>query len=311
MHELTKMASRNTGSEYRKKSRDNDRYWGYLFIAPVILGSICFMFFPAIFSMFISFWRWDFITTPKFVGLGNYIMIFSDPFTITILKNTLYYMLLTVPVTLVTSTGMALLLYINTVGRQVFRVIYFMPCVTGTVAVALAWTWIFNADFGLLNGIIYKLTGLAGPNWLGNPNFSMIVIATAAIWRATGYQAVIVLAGLNNIPASYREAAKIDGATPFQTFFRIILPLLTPSLFFVSTMLLVTAVQIFNEPYIITRGGPANSTMTLMLHIYNTAFVYFRFGKTSVYSLILFIISITITIFHFRGQKRWVVYDVE
>jgi multiple sugar transport system permease protein len=310
MHGLNDLTSRKNRGEHRK-GLDRDRYWGYLFIAPEVLGAVCFMFLPAIFSIFLAFWNWDFVKTPLYIGLNNFKNVLKDPFTVTILKNTLYFMLLFIPATLVTSTALALLLNANIKGRLFFRFVFFLPTVTGTVAISLVWTWMYSKDFGLFNGIIYQLLGRNGPNWLGDPKISMMSIALVAIWRATCYQAIIVLAGLTNIPVSYTEAARIDGATPLQVFFRIKLPLLTPTFFFVSTILLIGAVQIFNEPFIMTQGGPANSTMTLMLHIYNTAFVYFHFGKTAVYSLILFIISITLTILHFRGQKGWVNYNVE
>jgi multiple sugar transport system permease protein len=289
---------------------DQDAIWGYLFIAPQMIGSLCFIFLPAAAAVLLTLVKWDFVTEPVFVALDNFRALLGNTLTFKTVLNTLHYLLLSVPMTMVTATLAALMLNANIRGLVFFRAAFFVPAVTSSVAISLVWTWMYLPQYGIINAVIYQLTGWEGPGWLSEPQWAMFAVSLVAVWTATGRNAVIILAGLKNIPTAYIEAAQIDGAGPLRLFFQIKLPLLTPTLFFVSTMLLIGGVQIFTEPYMMTSGGPNNATRTMMLHIYNMAFKYFEMGPAAVLSLILFAISIAITLLQFKGQNRWVNYDV-
>lgn len=287
----------------------SDQTWGYLFIAPQILGALLFVFLAAFGTAALSFFEWDFFNPPIFAGLDNYRLALSDPLTRKTIVNTLYFFVMNVPLTLIFSTILALLLCSGIKYLTFFRAAYFFPSITSAVAVALVWMWMYMPDMGLINTVIHLVFGVEGPLWLSSPRLAMPSVVLVTVWQWTGYNAVVLVAGLKNIPASYLEAAEIDGASAVQRFFKIRLPLLTPTLFFLATMLMINAIQVFNEPFMMTEGGPNNATRTMMLHVYTHAFNYFDMGYASVVSLVLFLISITFTIFHFVLQKRWVVYD--
>lgn len=308
------MTTRSIGpARALKRSRHwlgSDEMWGYAFIAPQFLGAVVFIFSPAVFAIALSMFKWDFYNSPLFVGLANFRYVLSDPLTPKVITNTLYFLAINVPATLITATLLALLLNMNIRGLIFFRAAYFFPSITSAVAVALVWMWMYMPDFGLINMVLAELFGVNGPLWLSSPSTAMPAVVMVTIWQWTGYNSVVILAGLKNIPQSYLEAAEIDGANPIQKFFRIKLPMLTPTLFFLSTMLMINGIQVFNEPFMMTEGGPNNATRTMMLHIYNYAFKYFEMGNAAVLSLMLFTMSIAFTALQFTMQRKWVSYDV-
>ena len=287
----------------------SDERWGYLFILPQFLGFLLFIIAPVLQSLYISFFEWDFITEPTFLGVKNYTKILSSPYTWKILGNTVYYIIGFVPLTIIFSIFLAFLMTQKLKGVSVYRTAIFLPNVTSSVADSLVWMWIFNPDMGFANAIL-SMIGINGPGWYASLEWAMPTVILMAVWQAAGYYMIVFMAGINGISETYYEAAKIDGANTFQCFTKITLPLLTPTIFFVLTMLLINGFQVFNEVYMLTRGGPADVTTTIVLEIYNNAFQFFKMGEAAVYSWILFIAILLVTALQFGMSKRWVNYDV-
>ena len=302
-------ANRRVNRARGTKLQRADEWWAYLFIAPQFLGIMAFTLFPAVAAIFISFTKWDFINFPRWIGMANYRDVLSDKLTLKVILNTLYFIVGNVPFTLGIALCLALMLDTKIRGVVVFRTAFFLPSITSAVAVSLVWSWLLNPEMGLVNAMLMNL-GLPAPGWMASLEWAMPSVILVAIWQWSGYNAVILLAGLKAIPSTYTEAARIDGANAVQTFFKIRLPMLTPSLFFVLTMMLINGMQVFSEPYMMTSGGPADATNVLVLQIYTTAFQFFNMGHASVLSIILFAICMLLTVMQFRLQEKWVNYDV-
>ncbi|MFD2611471.1 carbohydrate ABC transporter permease [Paenibacillus gansuensis] len=289
-----------------KKSRNN--LWAYVFISPQILGLLLFSLGPVVFAFVISFMDWDISTTPSWIGLRNYTKQLTDPIFWKIFRNTLVFALLYIPSTLVLSLVLAMMLNTHVAGKMFFRAAYFMPVITSTIAISLVWTWLYNPDFGLINAGL-QAVGLKGVGWLTSLTWALPSIVIMAVWQSVGYNMVLFLAGLQGVPRHLYEASKIDGAGPLQRFWNITLPMISPTTFFVLTMLVIHSFQVFNEPYMMTKGGPADATNVIVLHIYNTAFQFYKMGEASAISFILFAIIFAVTLVQFKFSK-WVNYDV-
>jgi multiple sugar transport system permease protein len=277
--------------------------WGYTLAAPMLLGMLIFFYLPLGASFFIGFTKWDVLTPPKWVGLDNYIHLFSNPLFYQTLWNTTRYALMLVPSGMVVSLVLALALNNSIRFRSLYRLIYFLPVLTVPVAIALVWQWIYNPQYGLFS----QLLGLK-LRWLTDLKLAMPSLVIMAIWMGCGYGMVIFLAGLQNIPRTYYEAAKVDGANGWQQFLHITLPLLTPTIFFNLLTSMISAFQTFDIVYIMTQGGPLDSTRTIVYTIWEDAFHYFRMGSATAEAWILFIIILIIALFQFRSQKQWVHY---
>lgn len=290
-------------------SNRQEEVWGYLFIAPQFIGLIIFILAPVIASLYISFTQWDFMGFPKWVGLENYKMILSDPLTIKVFKNTVFFIMGNIPLTLLFSLIVALALNRKMKGVILYRTLYFMPTISSSVAVSLLWLWLYNPDMGLINTILAYL-GIKGPGWLSSTSWAMPAIIIMTVWQGIGYNMVIILAGLKGIPEVYYEAAIIDGANAWSRFWRITLPMLSPTIFFIVTMGLINGFQMFNEAYMMTRGGPADATNVVVLYIYQLAFQFYKMGPAAVVSWLLFIIILSVTLLQFKISNRWVNYDV-
>lgn len=287
----------------------SDERWGYLFILPQFLGLVLFIIVPVFQSLYISFHKWDFISEPTFVGFKNYTKILTSPYTLKILGNTLYYIVGVVPLTIIIAILLAFLMTQKLRGIPVYRTAIFLPNVTSSVAVSLVWMWIFNPDMGIVNAVL-DMMGIEGPGWYASTEWAMPTVILMAVWQGVGYYMILFMAGIKGISESYYEAAKIDGANGFHCFTKITMPLLTPTIFFVLIMMLINCFQVFNEVYMLTRGGPADATKTIVLEIYNNAFQFFKMGEAAVYSWILFIIIMIVTAVQFAMSKKWVNYDV-
>ena len=289
-----------------KKSEER---WGYFFIAPQFIGLLVFILIPIIQSLGISFTQWNILQPPVFAGLDNYKKLLTAPFTWQIIRNTVYFIVGHTIVTVSLSLLVALTLSNKLRGYVIFRALIFLPNVTSTVAIAMVWQWVFHPQWGMIN-VILGWFGIPPFGWYTTMQGAMPTLILLTVWQMTGYYMVIFLAGLNGISQTYYEAALIDGANKIQTFFKITLPLLTPTIFFIVTMMFIGGFQIFNEPYMLTRGGPADVTKTIVLEIYNVAFLYYRMGDAAVYSWLLFVIIFTVTVIQFKFSNRWVTYDV-
>jgi len=292
------------------KHRSSDALWGYLFIAPQFIGILLFTVVPVFQSLGISFTEWDILTPPVFVGFANWKSMLTDPQTALVLWNTLRFVIGFIILTTVFSLLIALALSNKLKGHTIYRSLFFIPNITSSVAISLVWLWLFNPELGLVN-ILLEFLGVENPpGWYSSIEWAMPTVVLMAVWQGIGSNMIIFLAGLNSISDTYYEAATIDGAGKIHCFFKITLPMLTPTLFFILTMMLIGCFQVFNEVYMITGGGPAQSTRTIVLEIYDHAFYYWRMGEAAVLSWLLFAIIFVVTFIQFKMQGRWVNYDV-
>jgi multiple sugar transport system permease protein len=252
--------------------------------------------------------NWDGANVVTFAGLDNFRQLLRDETFRIALVNTFYYVIGTVPPTMAASLALALLLNQRLRGRNFFRTTFFFPYVASLVAVAVVWNMLFHPAMGPVNQFLVSLGVENPPRWSASVDWAMPTVIMASIWRGMGYYMVIYLAALQGIPSYLYEAAEIDGASAWQRFRYVTLPMLTPATFFVSMMLTIACFKIFDLIMVMTRGGPGRATNVLVIHTYNTAFREFRFGYSSAIALVLFLIVLIITIVQFRMEKRWVSY---
>lgn len=286
-----------------------DNVDGWLFILPAVLGVLAFNFFPIGLSFFASFTRWDAITAPEFVGVENYVTMFTaDSFFRLTFRNTLFYVFGKIPFTVVIALLLALLTKREVFGIKFFRTAFYTPVVTTSIAIGIVWTWILSGQFGVLNYFL-GLVGIDGPDWLADPSWAMIGIIIVSIWHDVGYPMVIYLAALQGIPISLYEAAEIDGATTLQKARHITIPLVSPATFFIIILQFISSFQIFGLIYIMTGGGPANSTNVFIYYLYQNAFAWWKMGYASALAWFLFVVIGAITLFQWKMQKRWVFYS--
>ena len=293
----------------QRNRRNRDALWGYFFLLPQLIGLLVFSLIPLVSVFYLSMVTWDGLGPITFVGLGNFIDQLQNSDLHIALLNTLFFTLITVPGGLIFALLVALALN-NVRGKTVYRVLYFMPFITGSVAVGVIWSLLLNGDFGLINALLKSVFHAKGVGWLTDARFVIPSIATVAIWQGLGFNMIIFLAGLQGIPVSYSEAARIDGANKFQLFWRVTLPMLTPTIFFTAVISILNSFQVFDLAFILTGGGPGKDSYTIVYHIYHLGFENATFGAASAAAVILFVILLTLTGFQFRLQKRWVNYDV-
>ncbi len=282
--------------------------WGYAFLLPQLVGLLAFALIPLITVLALSLTKWDGLGAIQFVGFQNFSAQFADPDFRTALVNTVYYVIIAVPGGIILALLVAL--GVNRVrGKSIYRVVYFMPVITGSVAVSVIWLWLLNGDYGLINLLLRQWFHVQGPQWLTDAHLVIPSIALVSIWWGLGFNMLIFLSGLQNIPTDYSEAARIDGAGAFQIFWRITLPLLTPTLFFITVVSIINSFQVFDQTYVMTGGGPGKESYTIVYHLYNLAFQNFTFGPASAVAVILFAILLVLTLIQFTLQRRWVYYE--
>ena len=281
---------------------------GWLFASPWIIGFVLFTVGPMLASAVMAFMKWDMLTPPTFVGLDNFKQaLWGDPLVWQALKVTTLYALISVPLNVVLGLGLALLLNSGIRGLRFYRTAYFLPSVLSGVAVALLWRWVFENQFGLANTLLASI-GLKGPNWLGDGDWAMPALILMNVW-AIGGGMIIYLAGLQGIPTELYEAAEVDGANWWRRLWTITLPLVTPALFFQLVIGVIQAIQVFTQPYVMTGGGPYNSTLFYVLYLYQNAFRYFQMGYASALAWILFAYILVLTLMIFRSGDSWVHYE--
>jgi multiple sugar transport system permease protein len=281
---------------------------GYLFIAPTIIGLLVFTAGPILMAALLSFTSWDLITPPEWVGFGNYLRAYNDELFVKSMGNTVYYTLGTVPVGVFLSLLLAIAMNQKLHGIVFYRTLYFLPIVSSIVTISLLWTWIYYPDFGILNYLL-RLVGLDPINWLQSSAWAMPAIIIMSIWAGLGYNMVILLAGLQGIPEELYDAAHIDGAGHVQTFWYITIPMLSPVIFFVVVLSLIGSFQVFSSAYVMTQGGPLNSTLTIVYLIFNQGFRYFRMGYSSALAVVLAVVILVLTLIQLRLQSRWIYYE--
>lgn len=298
-------------------ARTNRQYWeGYLFISPWLIGFILFALGPTIASLYLSFCRYDLLSSPKWTGLDNLINLFRDPLFLRSLWNTFFYSIFTVPLSLIFSLLLAMMLNIKMKGVYTLRAIYYLPALTSGVAISLLWRWIFNPQLGLFNSFL-KIFGIKGPDWLTSPDWALPAIIIMSVWCSLGGPMLIYLAGLQNIPQHLYEAAEIDGANKWRKFWNVTFPMLSPAIFFNLIMAIIGSFQVFTTVFVMTSntganiepGGPANATMVYVLNLYQTGFRYLAMGKACAMAWILFMIILGLTLLNQYISKRWVHYD--
>lgn len=283
---------------------------GYICISPWLIGFVMFVAGPILASLVLSLTYWDIGSAPRWVGMQNYVEIFTnDGDFLQALKVTLTYAVVTLPLHLVLGLALSLLLNLRLRGMNFYRTLFYIPAVLPIVAVTMLWIWIFNPEFGVINHLL-SLVGIEGPTWFHSPRWALPGLMLLGLWGVGG-GAVIYLAGLQNIPPHLYEAAEIDGANIWRRFWRITLPLLTPTLFFQLVLNLIATFQVFTQSYIATQGGPLQATFFYMLYIYNKAFGTLRMGYGSALAWILTLIILAVTLLVFRSSPHWVYYEAE
>ncbi|HNW35656.1 MAG TPA: sugar ABC transporter permease [Candidatus Ozemobacteraceae bacterium] len=284
--------------------------WGaYFYLVPVFGILLCFHILPIFYSLALSFYRWDLIGEAEWVGLDNFAKLFDDPMFYKSLVNTFYYAIVSVPLSIGCSMTIALLLNNPISGIGIYRTIYFLPVITSLNAVSIVWNFIYHPDYGLLNKLL-ALVSLPPQLWLQDPFWAMPCIILMSVWKGLGYNVIIFLAGLQNIPKHLYEAARIDGATWIQQFRHITFPLLSPTTFFVFVMSTIGSFQVFSQIYMMTpRGGPLKSTLVIVYYLYQKAFEKFEFGYALAIAFVLFIMIFSMTLFNKLYVEKKVHYS--
>lgn len=289
--------------------RHQEALAGYLFIAPVALGFVVFIAGPILASLWFSLTEFRLISRPYWIGLANYVALLKDPLFWQSLKVTGTYASVALPVGLALALALAVLMNQRLAGIAFWRTIYYMPSVISGVAVAVLWAWILNPEYGLLN-VCLRYVGIEGPNWLSDVHTALLSLMMISLWGVGGTM-VIYLAGLQAIPSELYEAAELDGAGSWQRFAHVTLPMLSPVIFFNLVMGLIGAFQFFTEPFVMTAGGPENSTLTYMLYLYRNAFSYFKMGYASALAWVFFVFVLLLTVAVFRSSPMWVHYETQ
>ena len=298
--------------------RRTEVMWGFIFVGPVILGILIFMGFPTLYGFFISTFKWSIIgRNPEFLGFGNYIRLIHDPDFLKAVKNTFVYvvgiLLFSVPLSLL----LASLFNRKMIFGELLKITYYLPVITMMVAVSMVWRWVLSTEYGILNYFL-GFFGMENIPWLNDPKWAMPALIIMSIWKGVGFNMVLFIAGLKNIPSMYYEAADIDGAGPLRKFMKITLPLLSPTTLFILLTTMMNSFQIFAQAKILFSGateessgaGPDNAANTIVLYLYNNSFKWGSAGYAAAQGVFLFIILIIITSIQMNLQKRWVHYEV-
>lgn len=292
----------------RRGWRERDKYWGMAFVAPQALGMLLFTLLPFAAAFLLAFTDWNGFGMPEFIGFDNFADQLTSPLLGRAILNTMVIALVTVPIGLFLAIVAAVVL--NKIkGRAFYLVLFFAPVVTSSVAIALIWQQLLRAD-GVLSGSLTRLFGIAPIDWLGDPILALLAVCLVTIWASLGLNVVIFMAGLQSISPSVMEAAAIDGAGPVARFFRIILPLLSPIVFYQSVVAFISSLQTFDLVFVlVNNAGPDNGTRTIVYHIYDLGFAKSQFGLSSAASIVLLGLTLVITAIQFGAQKKFVHYE--
>ena len=290
-------------------AKQDDVFWAAIMIGPMFLGLLVFYIWPAFQTFYFSFTDWGAFGKYKWAGSTNYERLLQDADVWQALRNTFIYTALSVPASILFAILVAVLLNQKIRGVSIYRTLYFLPAITMPAAMAMVWRWLFNGDYGLINYGLAQV-GISGPRWLSDPNLVLYSLIIVGIWASLGSNMVLFLSGLQGIPQTYYEAASIDGAGPVRKFFRITLPLLTPTIFFATLISLVTAFQVFDLVYLMI--GPDSpvikNTQTVVYLFFEHAFLTNNKGYAATITVLLFAIIMVVTAIQFRLQRRWVHY---
>jgi multiple sugar transport system permease protein len=282
---------------------------GYLFIAPTIIGLLIFIVGPMLASFYLSFHQWSVFRPPEFIGLGNFERLFNDSRVFTSFRNTFILVIMTVSILQVVALALALSVK-RVTGKFLgyfYRTAYFMPVLLSGAAVAVTLSYMFHQDFGVINYYLGQL-GIAKIPWLNSANVVLIAISLTTIWRNLGFTFIIYLGGVSAMSQEILEASEVDGATGFRKLWSVILPLMSPFILFATVTDMIKMLQFFDEPFIMTRGGPGDASRTVVMMMYDSAFANFEYGYGSAIALALFMVIMVVTGVQFALSRRWVFY---
>jgi ABC-type sugar transport system permease subunit len=279
------------------------------FVLPSLIGVAAFLLIPVVIVLVLSFVQWNFLTPPRWVGFANFSTMVRHDHVFHALLISAYYVLWNIPFQTVLALALAMLLVRKMPAMGVFRALYVLPYMSTPVAMAVVWSWMFNAQNGLINHLLL-LVGVHGPDWLGSTSTALPVVAMVNTWQYAGYNMLFFLAGLLAIPPQLYESASIDGASAFRRFTRITLPLLNSTMLFVLVTDIIGSFQIFDTVYVMTQGGPGNATNVINYQIYQTAFQNFDVGSAAAMSLLLFAVILVVTVIQFRFFRSRITYEI-
>ena len=296
-------------SRSRLRARTREAIHGYIFMSPAILGLLIFLLGPIVVSLYLSFTRYDLLTSAEWIGFENYVTMFKDPLFWQALKVSAIYSVASVPLGLALALVAAVLLDQKLRGIAIFRSIYYLPTVISGVGVAMLWRWMFNSQYGVIN-VLLGYVGINGPSWITDERWALPALIVASLWGIGGTM-LIFLAGLQGIPGELYEAAEIDGAGRLRQFLAITLPMISHVTFFNLVLGIIGALQNFTDAFVMTGGGPNNATLYLTLYLYRNAFQYLNMGFASAVAWVLFLIVLALTLAVFRSSPLWVFYENE
>ena len=278
---------------------NKQNYAAWLFILPAIVGTLVFIIIPVICSFGLSFVKWDLVNPMEFVGFSNYKEIFTEPLFYKIFLNTIVFAVSTSVFGVIIPLVLAVILNSKIRGAEFYKTAYFLPFITPMIVIGVVWQWIFDPNIGILNNFLHLHI-----NWLYDAKFAMPALIIVSVWKLIGYNMIIFLSSLTTISQSLFEAAKIDGASPIQTFKNVTVPLLWPTIFFVVIITAISSFQIFDLIFLMTQGGPLDSTNVLVYAIYKNAFEYFNVGKASAIAYVLFVVILVLTLIQWNLRKK-------
>ncbi|GLF99977.1 sugar ABC transporter permease [Alicyclobacillus hesperidum subsp. aegles] len=281
----------------------------YLLVFPSFVGVMAFMLVPALAVIVISFFKWNMLSPPNYVGLHNYVDILHDPIALHSIVTTAYYVLLNIPLQTVVAIMLALLLNRRLPGMGIFRALFVLPWLAAPVAISVVWQWVFDPTSGVFDALLSSI-GLPRLQWLASPTEALPAVALVNIWQWTGYNMLFFLAGLQGIPKYLYEASELDGAGKVRQFFSITLPLLRPTLLFVLVTSVIGSFQVFDTVYVMTQGGPGTSTNVYNFYIFQQGFQFFHMGYAAALSVILFVVILLVTLFQMRFVGKRTTYDL-
>lgn len=285
---------------------NNQKFAGWIFIFPAFVGTLLFIIIPVICSFGLSFVKWDLLNPIQFVGFNNYREIFAETLFYKILINTFVFAISTSLFGVIIPLILACILNSKIRGSEFYKTAYFLPFITPMIVIAVIWEWIFDPNIGFLNHVLHLHI-----NWLYDTHYAMPALIIVSVWKLIGYNMVIFLSSLSGISQSLFEAAKIDGANAFQIFKNVTVPLLSPTIFFVVIVTAISSFQIFDLIYLMTQGGPLDSTNVIVYAIYKNAFEYFNVGKASALAYVLFVIILILTLIQWSLRKKLVYNELD
>jgi multiple sugar transport system permease protein len=291
-----------------KHITEKQSFWGYVFVSPWLIGFLIFGLYPIVMSIYYSLCQYDVLRIPQFIGLDNYKeLLFNDDYFWISIYNTLFYLVFRTPFVIIGSLLLAVLVDNSIKGMKFFRTIYFTPSIISGVILSVLWMWLLNPEYGLINNALGYF-GIQGPLWLIDPNWSKPALILMSVWSIGGGRMLVFLAALQSVPKNLYEAVEIDGGGWWAKFKNVTIPHVSPVIFLWTIIEVIFALQVFVEAYVMTKGGPLNSTLFYNLYLYNKAFDDFQMGYSSALAWILFVIAMVLTYIQFRVSKKWVHY---